>query len=153
MGAFIGKLFGGDVVGGVSKIIGQFHMSPEEKVQADQFKQFLIQHTDEFNQQMSLEFSRLAESDRASARSMQVSIKSVLPPLLALLVTTGFFGLIYILAYHEAPSGSIQILYAMVGVLGTAWVSIMAYYFGSSSGSTAKSETLSNLITNSGGKK
>jgi hypothetical protein len=46
------------------------------------------------------------------------------------------------MAYHPVPDGSQQVLYAMVGVLGTAWVAVINYYFGSSAGSAAKTDAL-----------
>lgn len=47
MGGFLTQLFGGDVLGGVSKIIDQFHLSPEEKVKAEQAKELLAAHQQE----------------------------------------------------------------------------------------------------------
>lgn len=84
----------------------------------------------------------LASNDRASARAREVSIRDKVPAYLACGVTLGFFGLLGFLLRHAPPADSKDVLNIMLGSLGTAWVSIVAYYFGSSSGSAAKTELL-----------
>jgi len=78
--------------------------------------------------------------DRKSAREMQANTKSKMPAILAVLVTFGFFGILYALMMGFAkPSNELMI---MLGSLGTAWSGIIAYYFGSSAGSQAKTDAL-----------
>jgi hypothetical protein len=91
-------------------------------------------------QEMGLDFSKLTNEDRKSAREMQVATKSYLPPTLAIGVTLGFFGILGGLMYGQiehAPQIDI-----MLGSLGTAWTGIIAFYFGSSAGSQAKDDLL-----------
>ncbi len=80
--------------------------------------------------------------DRANARAREVAVKDVTPKFLAFAVTFGFFGLLWLLAFRAVPESSKSILDVMVGSLGTAWIGIINYYFGSSSGSAAKTEIL-----------
>lgn len=83
-----------------------------------------------------------AASDRASARSREMSVRDWTPRVLAYGVTAGFFGLLGYMLRHEVPAGSKDILNVMLGSLGTAWISIVTYYFGSSAGSDRKTEIL-----------
>lgn len=80
--------------------------------------------------------------DRASARAMQIATRDWVPRFLAVGVTIGFFGLLGALAWHEVPKDSQPIIFTMVGSLGTAWIGMINYYFGSSSGSAAKTAIL-----------
>lgn len=90
----------------------------------------------------------LANADRASARAREIAVKDMTPKVLAYTVTVGFFGLLACLFYFDVPKDSQPIIYSMVGVLGTAWISVMNYYFGSSSGSAAKTQLLATQTSN-----
>ena len=67
-------------------------------------------------------------------RMIQLRVMSVL----SLLVTFGFFGVIYALMSWEMPTSSHEVLLVMLGTLGTAWTGCMSYFFGSSAGSANK---------------
>jgi hypothetical protein len=91
-------------------------------------------------QAMNLDFAKLASEDKKSARDMQIATKSWIPPVMAMGVTVGFFGILFGLMYGQiqhAPQIDI-----MLGSLGTAWTGIISFYFGSSAGSQAKTELL-----------
>ena len=61
---------------------------------------------------------------------------------LAFSVTAGFFGLLYLLCFKSAPDANLAMMNIVVGSLGTAWVGIIAYYFGSTNGGRAKDKML-----------
>lgn len=84
----------------------------------------------------------LAASDRASARNMQIQTRSWIAPALACGITLGFFGLLWFLLRREIPQGSKDVLNVMLGSLGSAWLSVVAYYFGTTAGSAAKTEMI-----------
>jgi len=91
-------------------------------------------------QAMNLDFAKLGAEDKKSARDMQIATKSWIPPVMALGVTVGFFGILAGLMYGQiqhAPQIDI-----MLGSLGTAWTGIISFYFGSSAGSQAKDQLL-----------
>jgi hypothetical protein len=91
-------------------------------------------------QELGLDFAKLANDDRKSARDMQVATRSYLPPALAIGVTAGFFGILGGLMYGQiqhAPQIDI-----MLGSLGTAWTGIIGFYFGSSASSQNKDNLL-----------
>lgn len=93
---------------------------------------------------LDIDLARIAEEDRDSARQMQSATKSWLPPTLAVLVTVGFFGIIVYILRVGLPESGKEALLLLLGSLGTAWTSIMAFYFGSSSGSQTKDFMLYN---------
>jgi hypothetical protein len=87
-------------------------------------------------QSMNLDFARLTNDDRKSARDLQSTTRSIIPPALALLVTIGFFGILVGMMTESFKTS--EALMLMLGSLGTAWTGIIAFYFGSSAGSQAK---------------
>jgi len=91
-------------------------------------------------QELGLDFAKVEASDRRSARDMQIGTKSLIPAVLATVVTIGFFGiLVGMMTNTFVPSDA---LYLMLGSLGTAWTGIISFYFGSSAGSQAKDDML-----------
>jgi hypothetical protein len=93
---------------------------------------------------LDIDLERIAAGDRASARDMQKETKDWIPRALAIGVTVGFFSImIYMLIYGLPTSGNEAIL-LLLGALQTAWGGIIAFYFGSSSGSQKKDTMIYN---------
>lgn len=86
--------------------------------------------------------AKIAADDRASARQMQTQVKSWIPPALALFITAGFFGILAAMFRYQPPTSAHDALMLMLGALGGAWTSVVAYYFGSSSGQDRQTEIL-----------
>jgi hypothetical protein len=74
---------------------------------------------------------------------MQATTRSWVPPLLAAAVTIGFFAILGGMMFGRMSVADNTALTMMLGSLGTAWTGIIAYYFGSSAGSQAKTDLLS----------
>ena len=91
-------------------------------------------------QELGLDFAKLGNDDRKSARDMQSTTRSLVPPILALLVTIGFFGILIGLMTKAFSTSDALML--MLGSLGTAWTGIIAFYFGSSASSQNKDALL-----------
>jgi hypothetical protein len=91
-------------------------------------------------QEMSLDFEQLAVQDRKSARDMQTTTKSFIPPLLALIITIGFFGILVGMMTGKVTSSDALML--LLGSLGTAWTGVISFYFGSSASSQNKDTLL-----------
>lgn len=86
--------------------------------------------------------SKIAADDRQSARSMQMSTRSVTPTMLAIVVTLGFFGVLTFMLIQPIPAASRDVLNILLGSLGTAWTAIIMFFFGSSAGSDKKTDIL-----------
>lgn len=84
----------------------------------------------------------LAVDDRKDARNREIQLRDRMPAVLAVIVTLGFFGLLFYLMKWAPPESNKDVLNIMLGSLGTAWISVVSYYFGSSSGSSRKDELL-----------
>ena len=97
---------------------------------------------------LDIDLERIAEEDRDSARQMQMTTRDWIPRVLAVGVTFGFFGIVaYILHYGLPPTGG-EALLMLIGTLGTAWTSVMGFYFGSSAGSKQKTDALTSALGN-----
>lgn len=122
----------------VQDLISSNKMTPEQIAQVKIAEIELKKQENE----LGLNFEALAVDDRKSAREMQAATRSLVPPMLAGAVTVGFFGILGMMLFGTMDANNPAIL-MMLGSLGTAWTGIIAYYFGSSAGSQAKTELLS----------
>jgi len=93
-------------------------------------------------QELGLDFAKLSNDDRASARDMQKTVKSWVPPTLAIAVTVGFFGILAAMMSGKIDQAAEVDI--MLGSLGTAWTGIIAFYFGSSASSQDKDHMIHN---------
>lgn len=143
----LGGPLAGMAVSAVAKAIG---VSPDEvqsvissgKLTAEQVASIQIAELElkKQAQSMNLDFAKLIAEDKQSARDMQIATKSWIPALLAVFVTIGFFGILLgLMTEHFKTSDALML---MLGSLATAWTGVMAFYFGSSASSQAKTELL-----------
>lgn len=91
------------------------------------------------------ELQRISASDRDSARKREMEVRDRMPSTLGILVTVGFFGVVGYLLGYGAPDKGGEVLYMMLGSLGTAWTGIISYYFGSTAGSAAKNSVIATM--------
>lgn len=84
----------------------------------------------------------LVTGDRDSARKREEAVKDNTPKILAYALVLGFFGTLGFMLFANVPIGSRDLLNIMLGMLGTSFVSVIAYYFGSSNGSAEKTRLL-----------
>ena len=146
----LGGPLAGLAVSAVSKALGVSQEDAKEmmdsgKMSADQIAQVKVAEIElqKQAQSLGLNFEQLAVEDRKSARDMQTTTQSFIPPLLSILVTAGFFGILGYLMVKPADTGNTPLM-IMLGSLGTAWTGIIAFYFGSSAGSQKKDQMLFN---------
>ena len=146
----LGGPLAGLAVEAVSKALGVSTDDAKElmdsgKMSAEQIAQVKVAEIElqKQSQSLGLNFEQLAVEDRKSARDMQTTTQSFSPPLLSILVTVGFFGILGYLMVTPADTGNTPLM-IMLGSLGTAWTGIIAFYFGSSAGSQKKDQILFN---------
>jgi len=145
----LGGPLAGMAVSAISKAIG---VDPDKvgdlisnnKLSAEQIAQVKIAEIElqKQAQELGLNFEKLEVEDRKSAREMQATTRSIVPPALAAIITIGFFSILIMMMIGKVDGNNPTIL-MMLGSLSTAWTGIVAYYFGSSAGSQAKTDLLS----------
>lgn len=108
----------------------------------------LTKENDAFKEQMKslgIEEQKLVFDDVANARAREIATKDKLPAILAISVTFGFFTVLLIMLFKGVPATGSEAFLVMLGSLGTAWAGVMGYYFGSSSGSASKTDTINKI--------
>ncbi len=86
-----------------------------------------------------------AIQDNKSARDMEAITKDKTPDILAFFITIGFFGILAYMLKYDVPANNKTELDMILGSLGTAWIAVVTFYYGSSAGSRAKDITIGNL--------
>ena len=145
----MGGPLAGMAVSAISKAVGVDpdkvgDMISNNKLTAEQIAQVKIAEIElqKQAQELGLNFEKLEVEDRKSAREMQATTRSIVPPALAAIITIGFFSILIMMMIGKVDGNNPTIL-MMLGSLSTAWTGIVAYYFGSSAGSQAKTDLLS----------
>ena len=95
-------------------------------------------------QEMGLDFEKLAVADRASARQMQISTNSFVPPTLSIMIVVAWSAVQYFLLTHVIDPSMRELIARVLGTLDGALMLVLSFYFGSSSGSQAKDTMLHN---------
>lgn len=140
----VSGLFGDKGIGGM---VDSLHTSKEEKGEI-QAKLETIKNSFETKvTELLLEREKAYLADTQNARDnytrIQESEKSSwmaknIMPLLTIVVTVGFFGMLGYMLKYEVPESNERIMDILLGSLGTAWITMVSFYFGSSKGSEDK---------------
>lgn len=138
------ELIGGLIKGlgdTIFKYIDEFTVSDEEKAKLKQ--QIMDTHLN-FQRDMW----KLEDADRANARKREVDTGDKTTRQLAWLYTGGYFGIFILLisGAFEIQDGIKQLVDVLMAVLTAGQYSILAYYFGSSHGSSEKTKTLDRVV-------
>ena len=90
-------------------------------------------------------------ADVASARTQTVELAKAGSaiawgaPIVSVIVTAGFFGMLYLVITREIPDGSQRLADIMLGWLGAAFSAVVGYWVGSSAGSAQKTSLVEAL--------
>jgi len=102
---------------------------------------------------LSLAIERLAATDRQSAREREVSITKSIGTrdwnlyVLAWIVVIGFIGIIILFIFKPDAFASNAAAMMLLGSLSTGFGTVLAYFFGSSKGSSDKNKTIEKAMT------
>jgi nucleoside recognition membrane protein YjiH len=137
--AFIADKLGFEdkTVQAVTDALSNGKLSPDQIV-------LIKQSEAEFNmflERNKIDLAKISADDTKDARAMQVATRSLMPAVLTLLITIGFFGVLGWMLYDEAVVDSPPLL-IMLGSLGTAWTGCCAFWFGTTHGSMQKNQLL-----------
>lgn len=140
LGALAGKVLSTSLGGGNQKAIESAVLSgdPQVLLKVKEAEIAFQSHMAD----LGVTEDQLQVEDRKSARELGKN-DSLTPRWLAFFVTCGFFGVLIFMLTNGKPQSGGDALLVMLGALGGAWASVIAYYFGSNSGSARKTELLS----------
>lgn len=84
------------------------------------------------------------ETPSSKANKMNEQIQAIL----SVVTTLGFFSILILLMRSDVPTPNERVIDVMIGALGTAWLMILGYHYGSSHDSSIKTTMLNNLTKN-----
>lgn len=116
--------------------------SPEQLLALKKADQEFALRMQELGFKQIADLEALAAADRKDARDMQKTVRSPIPALLSVTVTCGYFGVLVGMMTGALKVSDSQALLIMLGSLGTAWGGVMAFWFGTTSGSQQKTELI-----------
>lgn len=133
----------------ITKVVQGGNMTPEMMVAvraADQKHAEMVAQQGLDLKKMNLDFSshmvEADDTDRSSARMRESNVKDSTPKILAGVITLGFFSIIGLIAYVPMQADAKEPVLLLLGSLTTAWIAVVSYYFGSSSGAVRGQELL-----------
>ena len=149
IGNVIGSPIGGMAVRVVAKtLLGKDNATEQEVSQALEMatpaQLASLKKADEaFKVQMKeleINVEKIHADDRDSARKRQMALGDHTPTVLAILTMLAFFGYIGAVTFLPTPNADVGLLNVALGWLGGTASTVIAYYFGSSSGSKQKND-------------
>ena len=96
--------------------------------------------------EIEMQADQLATSDRDSARKREMEVKDKTPSRLAWVMVAGFFVILALLIFVTIPTTAKDAMLIMLGTLSSGIMSVLQYYFGSSSGSADKSKMIEQMM-------
>jgi len=159
MGLGLGKIFSSgasDLIDSVGKVLDNVITTKAEKEQANlELQKVINEHEEKMATLTQAEVEaylkdtqsardanvRIQESDKASWLAKNVSY------ILSLIITLGFFGLLSYMLKYEVPSANKDVMNILLGSLGTAWITVVGFFFGSSIGSKEANASLKKVLS------
>jgi hypothetical protein len=120
----------------VANVLSTSKLNPEQVAQIKEaeleFEKFCKTH--------NLDVMKVNLENTKDARAMQITTRSIMPAVMSVIITVGFFGILAYMLTDDYKAS--EPLLVMLGSLGTAWVAVVNFWFGSSHGSMQKNEAL-----------
>ena len=162
----VATMLGGPLAGVIASVAGRIFMG-NDKASPDDVLKFVAQNQNPETlvklKELEVESARLVseheisleqinQSDRASARQREISVRDWVPSALAALVVSGFLYTIYAIFTGQVkglndPTTNV-IIGALIGYISSKTDVVITYYFGSSAGSRQKSDDMANVLSN-----
>jgi hypothetical protein len=130
-------------VNNINDLVTSATQKPETLIELKKIDADLKKYYD----QIGVDLEKIAAQDRDSARNREIQVKDNTPKILAYSVTVGFFSILGYVIKNGLPTGNESVITYMIGSLGGVWGAIMAYYFGSTKGSSEKTAVMAATIT------
>ena len=133
---FIAEKLGldGKTVDSVTKALGDGKMTAEQvsaiRLAEIDFSKFMAQN--------EISKDQLSVQNTESARAMQIAVKSHTPDILAVIIVTGFFGILVAMMMGALTVSDQQALLILLGSLSAGFGAVLNFFFGSSRGSQNK---------------
>ncbi len=96
-------------------------------------------------ERLGIDLERLAAEDRAGARAMQIATRNWFPPALGITVLLGWLAAFAFLIFQPLPALNKDAIMLALGTLNAGMMTVLAFYFGSSSSSRSKDDTIKKL--------
>ena len=142
LGTVIGSPIGGMAVRVVAKtLLGKENATEQEVSQAlEMATPAQLASLKKADQELEVDVEKIHPGYRDSARKRQIALGDHTPTVLAILTMLAFFGYIGAVTFFPSPHADIGLVNVAIGWLGGTASTVVAYYFGSSSGSKQKNE-------------
>ena len=143
------------IVDSVKGVISEFHLSPEDKLKAEQA---ILDATNKHIQVMEQEFTKqfeiqMKEMDSARKREIDIAtsdkaplLNKIITPILAMLILGSTFIFWYIIIFKDIDKEKEVLISGIIGSLTTVSMGVVGYYFGSSIGSANKQSQIDKYI-------
>lgn len=148
VGSAFGGPFGGIAAGFIAEKLGLEGKTvdavtkalTDNKMTADQVTAIRLAEIDftKFLAQNEITKDQLDTQNTADARAMQIAVKSNTPDILAVIIVTGFFGILIAMMMGLLTASDQQALLILLGSLSAGFGAVLNFFFGSSRGSQNK---------------
>ena len=93
-------------------------------------------------------FGDQSNKDTADARQRQISLHDITNSILAYATTAAFVLVLVVLVFFgmHVDATVKDLLFTLLGVLATGWATVIGYYFGSSVGSSQKTQAINDAL-------
>jgi hypothetical protein len=154
--AKIFSLGAGEILKGASEILDKVITNKEEVIVAKTELQKIVNEHTARMEELAVRADENYLSDIASARAMNTEgIKNAdsfvrrFPYYLAALIILAAFGLITLVLTGDIPKDKENMVFTIIGILGGAMTTVIAFFYGSSKSSQTKDETIKSMVSGS----
>ena len=154
LGTALGGPFGGIAAGFIAEKLGLEGKTvaavtkalTDNKMTADQVTAIRLAEIDftNFLAQNEITKDQLDTQNTVDARAIQIAVKSITPNILAVIIVTGFFGVLIAMMLGLLAVSDQQALLILLGSLSAGFGAVLNFFFGSSRGSQNKDVLLAN---------